>query len=233
MGQKVNPIGYRTGITTEWNTCWFDRDGKYPELVLTSVKLRHFLTKFYPVKCIINIKIEHNFGVFIIYLTCQDIGSVIGEKGSKINEITEKLKEKCNCDVQIVVEKEKQNTVSASALALSVIHQMSQRYTYKKAIRSIISTAEAVKIPGIKVNISGRLGGAEIARAERVGFGRIPAHTLRANIDYACRDILTKYGVLGLKVWLYKGDMYELPESFLGVHKKSTTNKGSGGNRRG
>jgi small subunit ribosomal protein S3 len=217
MGQKVNPIGFRTGFIEKWKSCWFANSDNYGNLVSEDFKIRCYISKFFGRNNVHYVEIERNFGVIIIYLRCLNSGVIIGEKGEKINTITKNLEKMLNCVVQINVVREKKEFLTAKMVALDIESQVNQRIPYKKAIKHAIDNATRLHIPGIKIFISGRLGGAEIARKERFSSGKVPAHTLRADIDYNCGTIETIYGTLGLKVWLYKGEIYKKPAVLLSL----------------
>ena len=225
MGQKVNPIGFRTGFIEKWKSCWFANSDSYGDLVSEDFKIRCYISKFFGKSNVHYVEIERNFGVIIIYLRCLNSGVIIGEKGEKINTVTKNLEKMLNCVVQINVVREKKEFLTAKMVALDIESQVNQRIPYKKAIKHAIDNATRLHIPGIKIFISGRLGGAEIARKERFSSGKVPAHTLRANIDYNCGTIETIYGTLGLKVWLYKGEVYKKPTVLLSLKD----NKNAGG----
>ena len=217
MGQKVNPIGFRTGFIEKWKSCWFANSDSYGDLVSEDFKIRCYISKFFGKSNVHYVEIERNFGV------------IIGEKGEKINTVTKNLEKMLNCVVQINVVREKKEFLTAKMVALDIESQANQRIPYKKAIKHAIDNATRLHIPGIKIFISGRLGGAEIARKERFSSGKVPAHTLRANIDYNCGTIETIYGTLGLKVWLYKGEVYKKPTVLLSL--KDNENVGGDANK--
>ena len=224
MGQKVNPISFRTGITEKWKYCWFAKNNSYGDIVGTSTKIKDYINNYYKEKNITEIKLEFNFNVIIILIKCQNISLVIGEKCKKINALTANLEKIFKCQVQINAEKEDQKNLSASSLCVSIANQINARISYKKAIKQALSTASNLRYPGIKIIIKGRLGGAEIARREKFTSGKIPAHTLRANIDYSYCAIETIYGTLGLKVWIYKNEIYEKPKILLTTKENNTLN---------
>ena len=225
MGQKVNPISFRTGITEQWKYCWFAKDDDtYGNMVGISAKIKSYINNFYKEKNITKIRIEFNFNIIIILIRCQNISLIIGEKGKKINLLTSNLEKIFKCQVQINAEKEDQKTLGASSLCVSLTNQINNRVLYKKAIKQALSTASNLRYPGIKIIIKGRLGGAEIARREKFTSGKIPAHTLRANIDYNCCAIETIYGTLGLKIWIYKNDVYEKPKILLTTKENNVFN---------
>ena len=231
MGQKVNPIGFRTGFIEKWKSCWFAGTDNYGDLIAEDFKVRCYINDFFGKDNVHYVEIERNYGVIIIYLRCLNSGVIIGEKGEKINAGTKNLEKMLKCVVQINVVKEKPDVLTAKMVTLDIESQVNQRIPYKKAIKHAIDNATRLHIPGIKIFISGRLGGAEIARKERFSSGKVPAHTLRANIDYNCGTIETIYGTLGIKVWLYKGEIYKRPSVLLTLkdEKQEGLNKNKGG----
>ncbi len=260
MGQKVNPNGFRTGITKEWKVCWFSErrnstyrsmcdDGHmrkylkrynslleelprrdyrytYKELIGISSKVKSFWDKFHPEekhsgrKYISEMKMVYSFKYFIIYIKCSNSGIIVGEKGCNISRITKDLEKLCGCQMQINVLRSG-NSSLCSALSLSIFNRMRSGESYRRVIRNAISPYMNSSDVGIKVLISGRLGGAEIARSDKFSVGRIPSHTLRSNIEYVCRNIDTIYGTLGLKIWVYKGEIYERPKVLLTAETKN------------
>ena len=220
MGQKVNPISFRTGITEKWKCCWFANGDSYGEIVGISEKIKAYIRNFYKEKNITDIRIEFNFNVIIILIKCQNISLLIGEKGKKINSLTAALEKLYNYQVQINAVKEDQKDISASSLCVTITNQINSRISYKKAIRQALNTATNLRYLGIKVIIKGRLGGAEIARGEKFISGKIPAHTIMANIDYHCCSIET----LGLKIWVYKNETLEKPKILLTTKENNNVN---------
>ena len=211
MGQKVNPIGFRTGFIEKWKSCWFASSDNYGNLVSEDFKIRCYISKFFGKNNVHYVEIERNFGVIIIYLRCLNSGVIIGEKGEKINTITKNLEKMLNCVVQINVVREKKEFLTAKMVALDIESQVNQRIPYKKAIKHAIDNVVRLHIPGVKIFISGRLGGAEMARSEGYREGQVPLATLRADVDYAVSEAHTTYGKLGIKVWIYKGELFEIP----------------------
>lgn len=261
MGQKVNPNGFRTGITKEWKVCWFSnkktrdrykskctdrhiakyfkrydslltglscgRNYTYRELVGISSKVRFFLDKFRfegknsGRKNISEIQMVYSLGYFIVYIKCYNSGIVVGERGSNVNRLTDVLEKLCKCQMQINVLKS--GLGGAAFLSLNIQNRIRSGESYKKVLKSALSLRNSSNM-GMKFVISGRLGGAEIARRDKFSIGRIPAHTLRSNIDYSHCDINTTYGIIGLKVWVYKGDIYKKPKVLLTTDIKNESN---------
>ena len=210
MGQKVHPTGFRLNTTQKHKSTWFTSLNNYSKLLEQDFKIRDFIINQYDLAGIADIEIERTYklnNIFVKIYVAKP-GVIIGESGSGLLELNQQLKKrlksvnKINIDVFEVTEPDSH----AILLAQFIANQLVRRVAFKRAVRKAIERAQAQNIQGIKVQISGRLNGAEIARSEWVKEGRMPLQTLRANIDYATATAKTIYGIIGIKVWLFKGE---------------------------
>jgi small subunit ribosomal protein S3 len=209
VGQKVHPLGFRLNTTQKHKSVWFANANQYPTVLEQDYKIRAFINKHYSAAGIANIQIERTYklqNVFLkLYLAkpC----TLIAESGSGLRTLNQKLKKllpalnKIHIDIFEVLEPD----THATLLAQFIANKLTRRVAFKRAVRKAIERAQASGIKGIKVEISGRLNGAEIARSEWIKEGKMPLQTLRADIDYATAEAPTIYGIIGVKVWLYKG----------------------------
>ena len=211
MGQKVHPLGFRLNTTQRHNSVWYTAFNSYPILLEQDAQIRNFILQNYDSAGIANINIERNYKLNNIFLKVYVAKPVIiiGESGSKLIKLHQQLKNRLKSINKISIDVFEVTEPDADAVLLSqfIANQLVRRVAFKRAIRKAIERAEAQKIKGIKIQISGRLNGAEIARSEWVKKGRMPLQMLRANIDYATTTAKTIYGILGIKVWLFKGEV--------------------------
>lgn len=213
MGQKVNPHGIRVGIIKDWNSRWFARDNAFGDILVEDYNLRKFLKKKLYDAGIAKIEIERTATRVKIHLNCGRPGIVIGKGGAEI----EKLRQECEnlinkgkaqkMDVAVNVVEVKNPETNAQLVAESIAAQLENRASFRRAMKQAIGRAMQSNAKGIKTQVSGRLGGAEIARAEQYHEGTIPLQTLRADIDYGFAEADTTYGKLGVKVWIYGGEV--------------------------
>ncbi len=207
MGQKVNPHGLRVGVIKDWDSRWYARDDKFGDLLVEDYKLRKFLKKRLYDAGVPKIEIERDANKIRINIHCAKPGIVIGRGGSEI----EKLKKECEAmlkkPVFINIVEVKSPDVNAQLVAESIAAQLERRVSFRRAMKLAIGRAMRIGAKGIKTQVSGRLGGAEIARTEQYHEGTIPLQTLRADIDYGFAEAATTYRRIGVKVWLYKGEV--------------------------
>ncbi len=207
MGQKVNPNGLRLGIIKGWDSNWYGgRD--FSEKLVEDEKIRKYLNARIPKGSIAKIVIERTLKRIIITINTARPGVVIGKGGKEVDTIKEELKKVTKKDVQINIYEIKRPEIDAHLIGQQIAQQIEGRISYRRAMKQAISNAMRVGAQGIKIRISGRLGGAEMARTEEYKEGRVPLHTLRADIDYAISEALTVYGKIGIKVWVFKGEVY-------------------------
>jgi small subunit ribosomal protein S3 len=231
MGQKTNPISNRLGITRTWDSIWYG--GKnYAEKLTEDIKIRNYLNSRLEKAQLSHIIIERTIKFINITIYAARPGMIIGAKGSEADKLKEELKRLTNKDVQIYIHEVKKPELDATIIANNIAKQIEGRIAYRRAIKSAIANTIRAGADGIKVSISGRIGGAEMARKEEFKEGQIPLHTFRADIDYALAEAHTVYGRLGIKVWICRGMMYRKPD-FYGLETVSTKgNQSSPQNRR-
>ncbi len=208
MGQKVNPYGFRLGVTTDWKSRWFaDRD-EYREYVIEDWKIRNYLMTQLPHAAISRVEVERTRDRLRIDVHTARPGIVIGRRGSEADRLRAGLtKITGNNKVQLNIQEIKQPELDAALIAQGVADQLAGRVAFRRAMKRALQNAQKAGALGIKVQCSGRLGGAEMSRTEFYREGRVPLHTLRADIDYGFREAKTSAGRIGVKVWIYKGDI--------------------------
>ena len=206
MGQKTNPISNRIGITCGWDSNWVG--GNYAEKIAEDFEIRKYLSSRLAKASLSKIVIERTLKLITVTIHAARPGVIIGKGGQAVDLLKEELKKVTKKDVQINIYEVKKPEVDATIVADSIARQIEGRVSYRRAIKMAIASAMRVGAEGIKVQISGRLGGAEMARSEMIKEGRTPLHTFRADIDYALAEAHTKVGVLGIKVWVCNGEVY-------------------------
>lgn len=207
MGQKANPIGNRLGIIRGWDSNWFG--GKdFSDKLIEDQKIRNFLNKKFNKGGISKIVIERTLNRITITIHTSRPGIIIGKQGEEVNKMREELKKVTNKEVNINIGEIKRPETDAAIVAETIAKQLEARVHFRRALKMAISSAMRLGVEGIKVKVSGRLGGAEMARSEEYKEGRIPLHTFRADIDYALREAQTIYGIIGVKVWICKGEVF-------------------------
>lgn len=208
MGQKVNPIGIRLGIIKDWTSKWFASKQDYPQYLNTDLKVRQFLEKRLSNAAISKIKIERPAKNALITIDAGRPGAIIGKKGGEVEELREELRKIMDgVPVHINIVEVRKPELDARLVAMSVAQQLERRVMFRRAMKRAVQNAMRAGAQGIKITVSGRLGGAEIARTEWYREGRVPLHTFRADIDYATATAQTTYGVIGVKVWIFKGEV--------------------------
>lgn len=208
MGQKVNPTGMRTGIIKSWASNWFASKGKYKHYLKDDLAIRKYLEKVFQGLGVSHIEIQNTSGQIIINIHSAKPGLIIGQGGSKIEELKDKLERKFNQNFGINVLEINKPALDAKIVAENIAQQIERRISYRRAAKASLEKAMESGAKGIKVRVGGRLNGVEIARSEFFSEGRIPLQTFRADIDYAMVKAHTTYGVIGVKVWIYKGDVF-------------------------
>lgn len=207
MGQKVNPVGLRLGIIRGWDSNWFG--GKnFANKIVEDDKIRRYLNARLYKAGIAKIYIERTLKLVTVTINTARPGLIIGKGGTEVDKLKEELKKITNKDIQINISEVKRPDLDAVLVAQNIAKQIEGRSSYRKAVKTAIASTMRANAEGIKVSISGRLGGAEMARTEHFKEGRTPLHTLRADIDYATAEAHTTYGRIGLKVWICKGIIY-------------------------
>jgi len=209
MGQKVNPIGLRLGINRNWESRWFPSKDRAPSFLAEDYKIRQMLKKELFFAGVSNIIIERTLKKIRVTIVTARPGIVIGKKGADIEKLKTKLQKVLNKDVAINIKEEKKPLANAQLVAENVAQQIERRVAFRRAMKKAIQGALKQGAKGIKISASGRLGGAEMARTEWYLEGRVPLHTLRAKIDYGFAEALTTYGNIGIKVWIFKGEVLQ------------------------
>ncbi|NNF52424.1 MAG: 30S ribosomal protein S3 [Gammaproteobacteria bacterium] len=210
MGQKVNPIGIRLGITRDWTSKWFANSREFPQLVLSDHKIRQFLQKKLAQASVSQIQIERPAKKLNITVHTARPGIVIGKKGEDIERLrmeVARLGELPIQDVHINIAEIRKPELDARLVAEGIAQQLERRVMFRRAMKRAVTNAMRIGAQGIKVKVGGRLNGAEIARSEWYREGRVPLHTLRADIDYGVAEAKTTYGIIGVKVWIFKGEV--------------------------
>ncbi len=208
MGQKVNPHGLRVGVIKDWDSRWFVRDEDFGDLVVEDDKIRKFIKKQIAQAGVPQIEIERDASKRVrIFIHCARPGVVIGKGGQDIEKLRLAVEKLIGKPVALTIVEEKRPDMNATLVAERIAADLEKRVSFRRAMRKAIDSTMKAGAKGIKVNASGRLGGAEIARAEHYHEGTIPLQTLRADIDYGFAEAKTTYGRIGIKVWIYKGEV--------------------------
>ena len=208
MGQKTNPIGLRLGIIKSWESRWFS-EKNYSELLQEDINLRRFLMKKLSSAGISRIIIERPAKLANITLFTSRPGVIIGKKGSDIEKLKKLVTKMVSGDVNINIVEIKKPELDSQLVADNIAQQLEKRVAFRRAMKRAVQSAIRLGAEGIRVNCSGRLGGAEIARTEWYREGRVPLHTLRADVDYGVSRANTTYGICGVKVWIFKGEKFD------------------------
>lgn len=209
MGHKVNPTGFRLGVTTDWTSRWYAQGGAYKDYLNTDIKVRNFVAKRLSNASVSRIHIERPARTARITIHTARPGIVIGKKGEDIEKLRQEVAAMMNVPVHITVEEVRKPELDAQLVAESVAQQLERRIMFRRAMKRAVGNAMRIGAGGIRINVAGRLNGAEIARSEWYRDGRVPLHTLRAEIDYGFAEAKTTYGVIGVKVWVFKGEVFE------------------------
>lgn len=207
MGQKVHPIGIRLGIVKDWSSTWYAEGGEYAENLYTDITVRDFIRKKLNHASVSRIHIERPAKNARIVIHTARPGIVIGKKGEDIEALRLQISRMMRIPVHISVEEIRKPELDAYLVAESVANQLERRIMFRRAMRRAVTNAMRLGAEGIKVRVSGRLNGAEIARSEWYREGRVPLHTLRADIDYGFAEARTTYGSIGVKTWIFKGEV--------------------------
>jgi small subunit ribosomal protein S3 len=207
MGQKVNPIGIRLGIVKDWTSKWY-AGKEYAKYLNVDLKVRSYLRKKLAAAAVSRIQIERPARNARIIIHTARPGIIIGKKGGDVDELRQKVSAMMGVPVHIVIEEIRKPELDASVVGQSIAQQLERRVMFRRAMKRAVQSAMRQGALGIKVSLGGRLGGAEIARTEWYREGRVPLHTFRADIDYATAISHTTYGVIGIKVWIFKGEIF-------------------------
>ena len=207
MGQKVNPIGLRLGINRTWDSRWFANTGEYGQLLHEDIKIRKYLEKELKQAAISKVVIERPHKKCRVTIHAARPGLIIGKKGADIEKLRKKLMEMTKSETHLNIVEVRKPEIDATLVAQSIAQQLERRIAFRRAMKRAVQSAMRLGAEGIRINCSGRLGGAEIARMEWYREGRVPLHTLRADVDYGTATAKTTYGTCGVKVWVFKGEV--------------------------
>ncbi len=208
MGQKINPIGLRVGINRTWDSRWYaGRD--YADKLVNDIKLREYIHEHLKAAGVSKVIIERAAKTTKVTVYTARPGVIIGKKGADIEKLRQNLSRRAGGEVGLNIVEVRKPEVDAQLVAENVAQQLERRVSFRRAMKRAVQNALRFGAQGIRINVSGRLGGADIARMEWYREGRVPLHTFRADIDYGTAEALTTYGIIGVKIWLYKGDVME------------------------
>ena len=207
MGQKVHPTGIRLGVVKDHNSVWYADSKTYAQNLISDLEVREYILKKLDAASVSRVKIERPAQTARITIFTARPGIVIGKKGEDVDGLRKELSAKMGVPVHINIEEIRKPDVDARLVAQNVAQQLERRVMFRRAMKRVVQNAMRQGAEGIKVQVGGRLGGAEIARTEWYREGRVPLHTLRADIDYATYEAHTTYGVIGVKVWIFKGEV--------------------------
>ena len=206
MGQKTHPLGFRLGIVKDWTSRWY-AEKDFPRLLKEDETIRKYLRRRLAHAALALVEIERKPSKIVVTLHTARPGVVIGKRGAEVDKLRDELNVLTQAEVSVNVEEIRRPEVDARLVAENVAHQLRQRISFRRAMKRAVQSAIRGGAEGIKIQCAGRLGGAEIARTEWYREGRVPLHTLRANIDYAEAEALTAYGIIGIKCWIFKGEI--------------------------
>jgi small subunit ribosomal protein S3 len=209
VGQKVKPIGLRVGINRTWDSLWYAEGESFADRLHEDIKIRKYIKKKLRFSGISKVVIERPAKKARVTIHTSRPGILIGKKGSDIEKLKKDLDKLVKDDVQLNIVEVRKPEIDSTLVAEAIAQQLEKRVSFRRAMKRVMQSAIRYGAEGIRVNCSGRLGGAEIARMEWYREGRVPLHTLRADIDYGTAEAHTTYGVIGIKVWVYKGDVYD------------------------
>lgn len=208
MGQKVNPIGMRLQVNRTWDSRWFAERGDYGRMLLEDLKIRSFIVKTLPQAAISKVVIERPAKLCRVSVYAARPGVIIGKKGADIDKLKKQLGAMTDSEISLNIVEIRKPEVDSRLVAQGIADQLERRVAFRRAMKRAVQSAMRLGAEGIRINCAGRLGGAEIARTEWYREGRVPLHTLRANVDYAEAEAHTAYGVCGIKVWIFKGEIF-------------------------
>ncbi len=211
MGQKVNPIGMRLGITKTWNSRWYADKREYPVLLEEDLKLQKYIKTRMKHAGISLVEVERAAQKVKVTIHSSRPGIIIGRRGESADALKDELSRMTGRDVAVNIKEVKRPEIDAQLLSENIATQLVRRIAFRRAIKRALAAAMRLNIQGCKIMVAGRLNGAEMSRSEWVREGRVPLHTLRADIDYGVSEALTTYGLIGVKVWIYKGEDYNQP----------------------
>ena len=209
MGQKVNPIGFRLGVNRGWDSVWFAKKREYGKFLIEDYKIREYIKNNVGNSGVSKVQIERTSKKCIVTIYTSRPGFVIGKKGSDIEKIKKNLGKFSKHELSLNIKEIKKPELNSFLVAENIAQQLVKRIAYRRAMKRAIQSALRLGAKGIRVCVSGRLAGNEIARSEWLREGSVPLHTLRADVDYSEAEALTTYGIIGVKVWIYKGEIFK------------------------
>ncbi len=209
MGQKTHPYGFRVGVVKDWKSRWYAKGKDFPILLAEDEKLRKYLKARLGHAALADIEIERKPTKIVVTIHTGRPGVVIGKRGAEVDKLRDELSLLTDSEVSINIEEVKRPETNAQLVGESIAHQLQQRIGFRRAMKRALQSAIRAGAEGIKIQCAGRLGGAEIARTEGYHEGRVPLHTIRADIDYASVNAKTTYGMIGVKVWIFRGEVVE------------------------
>ena len=221
MGQKVNPIGFRLGINRGWDSVWFSKKREFGKLLIEDYKIREYVKKNVVNSGVSQVLIERTSKKCIVSIYTSRPGFVIGKKGSDIDKIKKSLSKISDAEVSLNIKEVKKPELNSYLVAENIAQQLVKRIAFRKTMKRAMQSALRLGAKGIRVCLSGRLAGNEIARTEWLREGSVPLHTFRADVDYAESEALTTYGLIGVKVWIYKGEVFSKKSN---INNKDTRN---------
>ncbi len=208
MGHKTNPIGLRLQVNRTWDSRWFAERGEYGRLLLEDLNIRKFIMKTLPQAAISKVVIERPAKLCRVSIYAARPGVIIGKKGADIDKLKKQIGAMTDSEISLNIVEIRKPEVDSRLVAQGIADQLERRVAFRRAMKRAVQSAMRLGAEGIRINCAGRLGGAEIARTEWYREGRVPLHTLRANVDYAEAEAHTAYGVCGIKVWIFKGEIF-------------------------
>jgi len=221
MGQKVHPTGIRLGITKKHTSTWYAEGRDYADNLLVDLRVREFVKKKLAAASVSRVEIERPAQTAKVTVYTARPGIVIGKKGEDVEKLRNTLTQQMGVPVQVNIEEIRKPDLDAQLVADGVASQLERRVMFRRAMKRAVQNAMRQGAEGIKIQVGGRLGGAEIARSDWYREGRVPLHTFRADIDYATAEAATTYGIIGIKVWIFKGEILDLDEAIVPSQAKS------------
>ena len=207
MGQKTHPVGFRLIVNKAWRSNWFASKGEYVSNLAEDVQIRKYIKQRLPNAGVAKIEIARTSKVVTVAINTARPGIVIGRGGEEVARLKNEISQLSRKDVQINIKEVKRPELNAALVGSNIAHQLIKKMSYRRVVNKTIQSTMRMGAEGIRINVAGRLGGAEIARSEKFLEGKVPLHTLRADIDYALTEANTSYGVIGIKVWIYNGEV--------------------------
>jgi len=211
MGQKVHPTGFRLGVVKKHNANWYAKGKTYKENLIEDLKVRDFLKNKLRFSSVSKVEIDRSAQNFTVSIHTSRPGIIIGKKGEEIENIKRSIEKIVNRPAQVQIKEVRKPDLDATILAEGIAQQLERRVQFRRAMKRAVQSALRQGAKGVRTEVSGRLGGAEIARTEWYREGRVPLHTLRADVDYGTAEAATTYGIIGVKVWVYRGEIMEDP----------------------